>query len=145
MEERVAASQKLRGPRARFRGNRERFLADLHDAVYASKICSYAQGYQLLRAASDEYGWKLNFGEIALMWRGGCIIRAQFLGSIKAAFEKRPDLANLLLDPYFRKVVTKAQRAWRAVVKTAVTLGIPIPERRQLSLFRSGIACGVRG
>ncbi|MDA0578405.1 MAG: decarboxylating NADP(+)-dependent phosphogluconate dehydrogenase [Verrucomicrobia bacterium] len=126
-DERVAASRILKGPRAAFRGDRARFLAQLHDAVYASKICSYAQGFQLLRAASQEHQWNLNFGEIALMWRGGCIIRAQFLGKIKEAFEKRPDLANLLLDPYFRKVVAKAQSAWRNVIKTAVKLGIPVP------------------
>ncbi len=126
-DERVAASKVLKGPRATFRGDRKRFLAQLHDAVYAAKICSYAQGFQLLRAASQEYAWDLKFGEIALMWRGGCIIRAQFLGEIKKAFDKRPDLANLLLDPYFRKVVAKAQSPWRNVVKMAVKLGIPIP------------------
>ncbi len=126
-DERVAAAQVLQGPRAGFRGDRTRFLKQLQSAVYASKICSYAQGFQLLRAASDEYEWNLNFGEIALMWRGGCIIRAQFLGDIKNAFDKRPDLANLLLDPYFRRVVAKAQSAWRTVIRTAVQLGIPIP------------------
>ena len=126
-EERVAAAKKLRGPRAGFRGDRDKFLAQLHDAVYASKICSYAQGFQLLRAAAEEYGWKLKFGEIALMWRGGCIIRAQFLGKIKEAFDKRPKLANLLLDPYFKRVASKAQTPWRSVVRHAVKLGIPIP------------------
>jgi len=126
-EERVAASKKLRGTRAKFRGDKEKFIGQLHDAVYASKVCSYAQGFQLLRAASEEYGWGLKFGEIALMWRGGCIIRAQFLGKIKEAFDKRPKLANLLLDPYFRRVVTKAQTAWRKTIKTAVGLGIPVP------------------
>ncbi|MCE9616593.1 MAG: decarboxylating NADP(+)-dependent phosphogluconate dehydrogenase [Lentisphaerae bacterium] len=126
-DERVAASKKLKGPRSTFRGDRKTFIGQLHDAVYAAKICSYAQGYQLLRAASVEYKWNLNFGEIALMWRGGCIIRARFLSDIKSAFDKQPDLANLLLDPYFRKVITKAQSAWRNVIKTAVKLGIPIP------------------
>ena len=126
-EERVAASSELPGPRAKFKGNRDEFIKQLHDAVYASKICSYAQGFQLLRAASEEYGWDLNFGEIALMWRGGCIIRAQFLGKIKEAFDKRCNLANLLLDPYFKQVVTKSQTAWRNVVKMAVDLGIPVP------------------
>jgi 6-phosphogluconate dehydrogenase len=126
-EERVAAARVLKGPRARFRGDRPRFLRQLHDAVYASKICSYAQGFQLLRAAAAEYHWDLKFGEIAFMWRGGCIIRAQFLGRIKEAFERKPGLANLLLHPYFRKVVRKAQRGWRHVVRTAVQLGIPLP------------------
>jgi 6-phosphogluconate dehydrogenase len=126
-DERVAAAKVLKGPRARFSGDRARFLKQLCEAVYASKICSYAQGFQLLRAASVEYKWELKFGEIALMWRGGCIIRAQFLGEIKKAFDKRPELANLLLDPYFRKVVAKAQSAWRNVIRTAVKLGIPVP------------------
>ncbi|MDA0991652.1 MAG: decarboxylating NADP(+)-dependent phosphogluconate dehydrogenase [Verrucomicrobia bacterium] len=126
-DERVAASTKLRGPRAKFSGDRDKFVTHLRDAVYAAKICSYAQGYQLLRAASDEYKWKLNYGEIALMWRGGCIIRAQFLDMIKAAFTKRPKLTNLLLDPYFRRVVNKAQSPWRNVIRMAVKLGIPVP------------------
>lgn len=126
-EERIAASSELPGPKAKFKGNRGEFIKQLYDAVYASKICSYAQGFQLLRAASKEYGWDLNFGEIALMWRGGCIIRAQFLGKIKEAFDKRRNLANLLLDPYFKRVATKSQTAWRNVVKTAIDLGIPVP------------------
>ena len=126
-EERVAASKELPGPATKFDGDKTAFLNQLHDAVYASKICSYAQGYQLLRAALDEYGWDLKFGEIALMWRGGCIIRAQFLGKIKEAFDSNPALANLLLDPYFKKVVIDAQSAWRNVVKTAVDMGIAVP------------------
>jgi 6-phosphogluconate dehydrogenase len=126
-EERVAAAQKLRGPKGKFKGDRKKFIQQLHDAVYASKICSYAQGYQLLRAASAEYKWNLKYGEIALVWREGCIIRAQFLGKIKEAFDRKHDLANLLLDPYFRKVVGKAQSAWRKVIKTAVGLGVPVP------------------
>jgi len=126
-EERVAASARLRGPRARFKGDRQKFLGDLHSAVYAAKICSYAQGFQLLRAASDEYGWDLDYGEIALIWREGCIIRAQFLGKIREAFGKRRKPANLLLDPYFKKIVTSSQRPWRNVIRTAVRLGIPVP------------------
>jgi 6-phosphogluconate dehydrogenase len=126
-EERVAASKELAGPSSQYEGDKDAFIRQLHDAVYASKICSYAQGYQLLRAASAEYEWGLNYGGIALMWRGGCIIRAQFLGKIKEAFDKNPGLANLLLDPYFKRVVTDAQAAWRSVVKTAVDLGIPVP------------------
>jgi 6-phosphogluconate dehydrogenase len=126
-EERVAASAKLKGPRTKFNGDKAKFLAQLHDAVYAAKICSYAQGFQLLRAAAGEYKWKLNFGEIALMWRNGCIIRAQFLERIKDAFTKRRKPANLLLDPYFRRVAAKAQSSWRTVVRTAVRLGVPVP------------------
>jgi 6-phosphogluconate dehydrogenase len=126
-EERVAASTKLRGPRVSFRGDREKFIAQLHDAVFASKICSYAQGFQLLRAAAEEHGWKLNYGEIALMWRGGCIIRAQFLDDIMLAFKRKRKLANLLLAPYFRKIVRQAQSPWRKVIMTAVKLGIPVP------------------
>ena len=126
-DERVAAAQKLAGPAAKFAGNQTQFLADLEQAVYAAKICSYAQGYQLLRAASAEHKWNLNFGDIALLWRGGCIIRARFLGRIKEAFDADPALANLLLAPYFQKVVAAAQDAWRRTVKNAVDLGLPLP------------------
>jgi len=126
-DERVAAAKQLPGPKPAFRGKKALFVKQLQEAVYAAKICSYAQGYQLLRAASQEHGWDLNFGEIALVWRNGCIIRARFLGNIKNAFDRNPKLANLLLDPYFKKVVGKAQVAWRAVIKTAVDLGIPVP------------------
>ncbi len=126
-DERVAASKTLAGPKGKFSGDREKFLADLEQAVYAAKICSYAQGFQLLRAASAEHKWNLNFGDIALLWRGGCIIRARFLGQIKAAFDADPKLANLLLAPYFQKVASDAQDAWRRVVTTAVELGIPLP------------------
>ncbi len=126
-DERAAASLKLKGPRKPYKKDKAKFIAQLHDALYASKIGSYAQGYQLMRAASEEYGWKLKYGEIALLWRGGCIIRAQFLDSIKDAFTKHPRLANLMLDPYFKRVMSKSQRAWRNVVKTAIDLGIPVP------------------
>lgn len=127
-EERVAAAKLLKGPNTKdVKINRARFIKNLEQAVYASKICSYAQGYQLLRAAAKEYGWELNYGEIALVWRQGCIIRARFLGKIKEAFDSDPKLANLLLDPYFQKVVSKAQKAWREVIVSAVALGIPIP------------------
>ncbi len=126
-DERVAASAKLRGPKVAFRGDKEKFIAQIHDALYASKVCSYAQGFQLLRAAADEYGWKLNYGEIALMWRGGCIIRAQFLDDIMMAFKRKKKLANLLLAPYFKTVVRKAQSPWRKVIIQAIKLGIPVP------------------
>ncbi len=126
-DERVAASKKLKGPGRKFMGNKIGFLGKLHNAVYASKICSYTQGFQLLRAASAEYGWNLRLGEIARIWRGGCIIRARFLGQISEAFDANPGLASLLLDRNFRKSISKAQSGWRYVVKTAVSLGVPIP------------------
>ena len=129
-DERVAASTKLRGPKIKPIDDpekRAKFVEDIRQALLASKICSYAQGYQLLRAASKEYGWKLDFGGIALMWRGGCIIRSQFLGKIKEAFDKRKRLVNLLLDPYFKGAVRKGQVAWRRTVTKAVKWGVPVP------------------
>ena len=126
-EERVEASRKLRGPRARFRGDREKFVEDIRQALYASKICSYAQGFQLLKMAAEEYDWDLSFGGIALLWREGCIIRAQFLGRIKEAFDEAPDLPNLLLAPYFKEAIDRSQAAWRRVVALAAFNGIPVP------------------
>ena len=126
-EERVAASKKLRGPKPAIRNDRTKFIEDIRSALYASKIISYAQGFMLLRAAASDYGWKLKYGEIALMWRGGCIIRSQFLGKIKEAFEKRKRLPNLLLDPHFKREIRKCQRGWRNVVATAAKKGIPAP------------------
>jgi 6-phosphogluconate dehydrogenase len=126
-DERVAASKVLSGPMPEFKGDKKAFINDIKDALYASKIISYAQGYQLMRAAAQEYGWKLNNGGIALMWRGGCIIRSAFLGKIKDAFDKSPDLPNLLLDPFFKGKVVAAQAGWRRVVAYAVTNGIPVP------------------
>ncbi len=126
-EERVASSKELRGPAANLEGERAELVEMIRRALYASKICSYAQGFQLMRAAAKEYNWKLNFGDIALMWREGCIIRAQFLGKIKEAFDKKPDMANLLLSPYFKQVIEKNQDAWRQVITMAVRVGIPVP------------------
>jgi 6-phosphogluconate dehydrogenase len=126
-EERVAASQILRGPAVSYRGDREVLIEEIRQALYASKICSYAQGFQLLRMAAEEHGWDLNFGGIALLWREGCIIRAQFLERIKEAYATEPGLANLLLAPYFRDAIDRSQAAWRQVVATAVAQGIPIP------------------
>jgi len=126
-DERLVASEILEGPGAHFTGSKEAFLNDLRQALFASKICSYAQGYQLLRAAGEEYKWDLNYGEIALMWRGGCIIRAQFLGNIKEAFDNQPGLQNLLLDDYFKNAVESSQMAWRNVIATAVVNGVPVP------------------
>jgi 6-phosphogluconate dehydrogenase len=133
-EERVYASKLLRGPRATFKGDKKKFVEMIRKALYASKICSYAQGYQIMAAAAKEYRWDLKFGEIALMWRNGCIIRAQFLGRIKEAFDRDPNLPNLLLDPYFKKVIHKNQGAWRKVVSKAVELGLPV------SAFSSALA-----
>lgn len=126
-EERVAASQVLSGPDGKYQGDKEEFIEAIRQALYASKICSYAQGFALMREAAKEYGWELKFGEIALLWRNGCIIRAQFLERIKEAYAEKPDLANLLLAPYFREAVEKAQENWRKVVSVAVNLGLPVP------------------
>ena len=126
-EERVAASKILHGPVAKFSENREEFIEMIRQALYASKICSYAQGFQLMREAAREYHWDLKYGEIALMWREGCIIRAQFLGKIKEAFDNNPKLQNLLLDDYFKNAIEKSQQAWRKVVATAIGWGIPVP------------------
>ncbi len=127
-EERVAASNILQGPGpAKFAGDRAAFLEDLREALFAAKVVSYAQGYALMRAAAKEYGWNLNYGGIALMWRGGCIIRSVFLGRIKEAFDKDPDIANILLDPYFSGKLAEAQQGWRNVLCTAIQNGVPAP------------------
>ena len=140
-EERVAAARSLRGPRRTFRGDKAKFIAQLHDALYASKICSYAQGYQLMRAAAAEMDWKLDYGRIAQIWRGGCIIRAQFLDHIRDAFARKPKLANLLLDPYFKKAVRQAQPGWRKVLTTAIQLGIPCPAMSAALSYYDGYRC----
>lgn len=126
-DERVEASKVLEGPSASFDGDKSEMIDDLRQALYASKIVSYAQGYQLMRSAAEEYGWNLNYGGIALMWRGGCIIRSAFLGKIKEAFDEDPELTNLLLDGFFSKAVQESQAAWRRVVSRSVMLGIPMP------------------
>jgi 6-phosphogluconate dehydrogenase len=126
-EERVAASKVIKADVGRFDGNKAQMIDDLRKALYASKIVSYAQGYQLMRAAAQEYKWNLNYGGIALMWRGGCIIRSKFLGKIKEAFDKNYNLTNLLLDPFFKDVMEKNQAAWRRVITSGVMLGIPMP------------------
>ena len=126
-EERVQASKILPSPEAKFEGNREEFVEAIREALYASKICSYAQGFALMQAASEEHKWNLKLGEISMIWRGGCIIRAQFLHRIKEALDRNPALANLLLDPYFKEAIGKSQKAWREVVSTSANLGVPIP------------------
>jgi len=141
-EERVAASRVLTGPKPDFTGDKKAFVDDLRQALYASKIVSYAQGYQLMRAAAQEYNWNLNYGGIALMWRGGCIIRSAFLGKIKEAFDKNPKLENLLLYPFFKDAVDKAQGSWRRVVTTAVEMGVPMPAMSAALAFYDGYRSG---
>ena len=126
-DERVAASHELCCPAPSFSGDKKAFIEDLRQALYASKIVSYAQGYALMREAAKTYGWELNNGGIALMWRGGCIIRSAFLGKIKEAFDRNPGLTNLLLDPFFKEKVLAAQASWRRVVAVAAMNGIPVP------------------
>lgn len=126
-EERVEASQVLPGPQPTFSGNQEQFIEWIRHALYASKIISYAQGFMLMRQAADEYHWKLNYGAVALMWRGGCIIRSSFLGKIKEAFDRNPQLKNLLLDQFFLNEMKNVQTGWRKVVGAAAEMGIAIP------------------
>ena len=126
-DERVAASKELSGPVLEYEGDRAEFVDAIHDALYASKVCSYAQGFALMAGAQAEFGWTLDFGRIAMIWRGGCIIRAHFLNRIKEAFGRDPGLKNLLLDPYFKGIVETAQPAWRRVVIEATRMGIPVP------------------
>ena len=126
-EERVAASKVLGRPNKKFIGDKKAFINDLRKALYASKIISYAQGYQLMRAAAVEYKWNLNYGGIALTWRGGCVIRSVFLGKIKEAFDINHNLVNLLLDPFFKDAIENSQDAWRKVIIAAVNIGIPMP------------------
>ena len=126
-EERVRASKVFPHEKPEFKGDREAFIEDIRKALYASKIISYAQGYTLMRAAAKTYGWNLNYGGIALMWRGGCIIRSVFLGKIKEAYDKNPELENLLLDGYFADTIRGLVPSWRCVCATAVSNGIPMP------------------
>ncbi len=140
-DERVIASGLIKGPEKAFQGDKKAFLDDLMNALYASKIVSYAQGYSLMRAAAEEYKWNLNYGGIALMWRGGCIIRSAFLGKIKTAFDNNPSITNLLIDPYFREKVEKAQIGWRNVVATAALNGIPLPAISSALGYFDGYRC----
>ncbi len=126
-DERVAAAKKLKGPKPKISGDRAKLIEQIRQALYASKIVSYAQGYMLMRAAATENKWNLNYGGIALMWRGGCIIRSRFLGKIKEAFDANPKLTNLLLDKFFKKAIKDSQRGWRNVVAIAAKKGIPTP------------------
>ena len=142
-EERVAASRILTGPaRVAFSGDRTAFLEDLRKALFAAKVVSYAQGYTLMRAAAKEYCWNLNYGGIALMWRGGCIIRSVFLGKIKEAFDRNPDLDNILVDPYFSEKMKEAQMGWRNVIAQSVLGGIPAPALSAALEYYDGYRCG---
>ncbi|MBQ7037452.1 MAG: decarboxylating NADP(+)-dependent phosphogluconate dehydrogenase [Clostridia bacterium] len=140
-EERVAASKVLEGPTPKFEGDKKAFIDDIRKALFAAKIVSYAQGYTLMRAAAKTYGWNLNYGGIALMWRGGCIIRSVFLGKIKDAFDKNPELTNLLLDPYFKGIIDEAQAGWRRVCAAAMTNGIPVPAMSTALSYYDGYRC----
>ena len=141
-EERVAASKILQGPApAKFSGDRKAFLEDLRKALLAAKVVSYAQGYALMKAAAKEYGWNLNYGGIALMWRGGCIIRSVFLGKIKEAFDNNPDIANILLDPYFSGKLAEAQSGWRNVLAQAIVNGVPAPCLSAALEYYDGYRC----
>jgi 6-phosphogluconate dehydrogenase len=137
-DERVAAAKELGSPTGKLAGEKAAFVEDIREALYASKIISYTQGYMLFRAATVDYGWNLAFGSIALMWREGCIIRAAFLDKIKEAYDRNPSLTNLLLDPYFKEQVNNAQDAWRRVVAKAVQLGIPVPAMSSALAFFDG-------
>ena len=137
-DQRVRASKILSGPMIKFKGDKQTFVNDLRQALYASKIISYAQGYQLMRAAAQEHKWDLNYGGVALMWRGGCIIRSAFLGKIKEAFDKNPELENLLIDPFFANAVGSAQNSWRKVVTASVAMGIPMPATSSALAFFDG-------
>src|ERR1035437_7821733 len=142
-DERVAASKVLKGPKAKPSvGDRAAFIENVRRALYCSKIISYAQGYMLLKAAAKENGWNLNMGGIALMWRGGCIIRSQFLGNIKTAFDKKKNLDNLLLDKFFSRAVNKYQASWRKAVMAAVKLGVPTPAFATALAFFDGYRAG---
>ncbi|KAL1933282.1 hypothetical protein VTP01DRAFT_7372 [Rhizomucor pusillus] len=139
-EERTRASKILKGPQnVKFQGDKKKFVDQLGSALYASKIVSYAQGFMLMRQAAQDFGWNLNYAGIALMWRGGCIIRSVFLGQIKDAFNNNPKLENLLFDPFFQSAAAKAQDAWRAVIGAAASLGIPVPALSTALNFYDGL------
>ena len=126
-EERVEASSQLSGPRVSFSGDKAQALKDIHDALYASKMVSYAQGYTLLSDAAKAFSWNLNYGAIAMMWRGGCIIRSAFLTKIKDAYDNNSDLKNLLLDPFFKDKINQSQEGWRRTISVAISNGVPVP------------------
>ena len=136
--ERTAASGVLQSSALRFEGNADQFVHGLEQAVYAAKIMSYAQGFMLMRAAAAHYDWELDYGQIALLWRGGCIIRSVFLDKIQDAFAHQSDLTNLLLAPYFAQELSQAESAWRRVVSTAALCGLPVPAISSALAFYDG-------
>lgn len=140
-DERVAASKVLSGPQKTYNGDKEAFIRDIKNALYMSKIVSYAQGYTLLRAAAETYGWDLNYGGIALLWRGGCIIRSVFLAKIKEAFDQSPQLSNLLLDPFFKGSVAQCQQSLRNVLSAAMLNGVPVPAFATALSYYDGYRC----
>jgi len=142
-QQRVAAAKVLPGPQVRFVGDREQFIRDLEQAVYAAKIISYTQGYMLMRDAAQTYSWNLNYGGVALMWREGCIIRSVFLDNIQAAYANNPDLENLLLDAYFQDAIIRAQSSWRHVAATGIAHGIPLPIMSSALAFYDGYRSAV--
>ncbi|MBP5231356.1 MAG: NADP-dependent phosphogluconate dehydrogenase, partial [Clostridia bacterium] len=141
-EERVEASKAYKKSIPPFEGDRDGMVEAVRQALYASKIVSYAHGYALMRAAAQHYGWNLNYGGIALMWRGGCIIRSVFLGKIKEAFDARPDLTNLLLNDYFKQTVEKLVPAWRTVASAALKYGVPAPAMTSALSWFDGYTTG---
>lgn len=141
-DERVTASEILPGPTPAWDGDRDALIEDIRMALLAAKVVSYAQGYQLMRAAAGHYGWDLHYGDIALMWRGGCIIRSIFLGDIKNAFDKNPQLANLLLDDHFKAIMERAQGGWRRVCMAAMATGVPAPAMCAALSYYDGYRCG---
>jgi 6-phosphogluconate dehydrogenase len=141
-EERLEAEKLLSGPEASFEGDKAAFVEDIRQAMYASKIVSYAQGYMVMREAAGEHGWNLNYGGIALMWRGGCIIRSRFLGDIRDAFKKNRGLNNLLVDDFFKKAVDRCQGSWRRVVARAAEMGVPLPAMSSALAFYDGYRHG---
>jgi len=141
-DERLMAEQQYAAPDRRFDGDRAATLSAIHDALYASKIISYAQGYMLMREAAAEYGWNLSYGDIALMWRGGCIIRSRFLGNIKTAFTSKPDLHNLMLDDFFIDALKQAGPGWRKATALGIELGIPLPAFSSALAFFDGYRSG---
>lgn len=140
-DERVLASRVLSGPKAEFSGDKKAFIEDIGQALYAAKLVSYTQGYQLMRAAAKEFGWNLNLGGIALIWRGGCIIRSAFLGKIKEAFVLNPELVNLLLDPFFKEAISKSQQSLRTVLAEAIKHGVPTPALSSALAYYDGYRC----
>ncbi len=141
-EEREQAAGILKGPTPGIDGDKEQLIVDIRKALLASKVVSYAQGYMLLRQAAGEYGWDLNYGDIALMWRGGCIIRSAFLDKIKLAFDKNSNLTNMLLDDYFKNIIHESQDAWRRVISRAALSGIPVPAFSTALAFYDGYRTG---